>query len=152
MGNYEGTTTVEVPRDDLFDYLSRIENLPKVVARMTEAHSLTGDEVSVEARVEPGDVGTDGAGPAGGLDEESERTVHGEGWFRIDADHRRLEWGADGPHDYHGELRVTADDVNVLASRVVIRLHTLREDAPGIEQGLTETLENIELLTPSDLL
>jgi hypothetical protein len=63
MHDYEGSTTVGVPRDGLFEYLSRIENLPKYMARMTEAHSLAGDVVSVEARVEPGDVGAEDVGP-----------------------------------------------------------------------------------------
>jgi uncharacterized membrane protein len=140
MGDYEGTTTVDIPRDELFDYLSRIENLPKYMSRMTEAHSVTGDEVSVEAKLEPEDVG--------GNASEPERTVQGEAWFRIDADARRLEWGAEGPHDYHGELAVSAADGDAGgASRVVVRLHTTHDDAAGIEQGLARTLENIEQLS-----
>lgn len=144
MGDYEGTTTVDVPRDDLFEYLSRIDNLPKYMSRMTEAHSLAGDEVSVEATVEPGDVGAEEGGG-----QEGARTVRGEAWFKIDADGRRLEWGSEGPNDYHGELVVSADGDD--ASRVVVRLHTMHDDAPGIEQGLTETLENIERLGLSDV-
>jgi uncharacterized membrane protein len=140
MGDYEGTTTVDIPRDELFEYLSRIENLPKYMSRMTEAHSVTGDEVSVEAKLEPEDVGAPESAPG--------RTVQGEAWFRIDADARRLEWGAEGPHDYRGELAVTTtEDGAGAATRVVVRLHTTHEDAPGIEHGLTETLENIERLS-----
>jgi hypothetical protein len=139
---------VGVPRDDLFDYLSRIENLPNYMARMTEAHSLAGDLVSVEARVEPGDVGAEDIGTG---DTEPARTVRGEGWFRIDADARRLEWGAQGPHDYHGELDVDIDADDADRSRVVIRIHSRHDDAEGITRGLNETLENIERLTPSDV-
>lgn len=140
MGDYEGSTTVELPRDDLFEYLSRVENLPKYMSRMTEAHSLAGEEVSVEAQVEPGDVGSEDGGAG--------RTVRGEAWFRIDADGRRLEWGSEGPNDYHGELAVSEDGDG---SRVVVRLHTLHDDAEGIEQGLAQTLENIERLSPSEI-
>jgi hypothetical protein len=148
MHDYEGSTTVGVPRDGLFEYLSRIENLPKYMARMTEAHSLAGDVVSVEARVEPGDVGAEDVGPD---DAGPGRTVRGEGWFRIDADARRLEWGAEGPHDYHGELAVDVDADDADRSRVLIRIHSRHEDAEGITRGLSETLENIERLTPSDV-
>jgi hypothetical protein len=138
MGDYERSTTVGVPVDDLFEYLSRIENLPQYIDRMTEAHSLTGDEVSVEARVEPQDVGGDVAG---------EHTVRREAWFRIDADHRKLVWGSAGPHDYHGELVVSpAGD----GSQVTVRLHTEHDDAPGIEEGIAETLATIDRIAASD--
>ena len=142
MGDYEGSTTVDAPVDDLFEFLSKVENLPRYMERMTEAHSLAGDEVSVEARIEPGDAGTDG-GQDGG--EDGGRTVRGEAWFRIDADHRTLEWGAEGPHDYRGELEVTATDDG---STVTVRLHTMH-DAEGIEDGLNRTLENVRRLAGS---
>lgn len=139
MGDFERSTTVDAPVDDLFEFLSKVENLPRYMERMTEAHSLAGDEVSVEARIEPGDVGSEGS-------EDGERTVRGEAWFRIDADARRLEWGAEGPHDYRGELEVSATDGG---STVTVRLHTLH-DAPGIEDGLDETLANIQRLAGSE--
>ena len=136
MADYERTTTVDAPADDLFEYLSKVENLPNYMDRMTSAKNLPGDEVEVEARVEPGDVG--------GGDEE--RTVGGEAWFRIDADHMKLTWGAEGPHDYHGELEVTPEGA---ASRVTVRLHTMHE-AEGIEDGIEQTLANIQRIAGSD--
>src|ERR687884_342587 len=102
MADYERTTTVDAPADDLFEYLSKVENLPNYMERMTSAHNLPGDEVEVEAKVEPGDVGASG-------DPGGEQTVAGEAWFTIDADHKKLSWGSEGPHDYHGELEVTPD-------------------------------------------
>ena len=131
MGDYERSTTVNVPVDDLFEYLSKVENLPTYMDRMTEAHSLAGDEVSVEARVEAGDVGS----------ENGERTVRGEAWFRIDADNRKLEWGSEGPHDYRGELEVSGEGST---STVTVRLHTEHDDAEGIESGIEDTLANIQ--------
>ena len=133
MGDYERSTTVDLPVDELFEYLSRVDNLPEYMSRMTEAHSVGGDEVSVEARIQP--------------DGGAERTVHGEAWFRIDADHRRLEWGSEGPNDYHGELQVTGTGQG---SAVVVRLHTLHDDAEAIEQGLDETLSTIQRLVASN--
>jgi uncharacterized membrane protein len=131
MGDYERSTTVRMPVDDLFEYLSRIENLPTYMSRMTQARHVTGDEVHVEARIEPAD-GADG-----------ERTVGGEAWFRIDADRRTLEWGSPGPHDYHGELEVAEGGSG---ATVVVRLHTMHDDAESIEDGLARTLANIEQL------
>ena len=132
MGDYERNTTVDLPVDDLFDYLSRVDNLPQYMSRMTETHSVGGDGVSVEARIDP-----DGGG---------ERTVHGQAWLRLDADHRRLEWGSEGPNDYHGELEVSGAGQG---STVVVRLHTLHDDAEAIDHGLDETLANIQRLVAS---
>ena len=140
MGDYERSTTVPVPVDDLFEYLSHVENLPTYLARMTQARHVSGDEVSVEARLEPGDGVPDGGAPDGG----GERTVRGEAWFRIDAERHRLEWGAAGPHDYHGELEVSEGGSG---ATVVVRLHTLHDDTAAIEEGLAETLSNIERIT-----
>ena len=139
MADYERTTTVDAPADDLFEYLSKVENLPNYMDRMFSAHNLPGDEVEVEARVEPGDVG----GPP---DSGGGETVGGEAWFTIDADNKTLSWGSEGPHDYHGELEVTPDGA---ASRVTVRLHTMR-DAEGIDDGIEQTLANIQRIAGSD--
>jgi uncharacterized membrane protein len=137
MADYERTTTIDAPADDLFEYLSKVENLPQYMDRMTSAHNLPGDEVEVEAKIEPGDVGSDSGG---------ERTVGGEAWFTIDADQMKLAWGAEGPHDYKGELEVTPDGA---ASQVTVRLHTTH-DAEGIEDGIEQTLANIQRIAGSD--
>ena len=139
MADYERTTTVDAPAEDLFEYLSKVENLPNYMDRMTSAHNLPGDEVEVEAKVEPGDVGGDSS-------VSGEQTVGGEAWFKIDADDMSLSWGSEGPHDYHGELEVTPDGG---ASRVTVRLHTLH-DAEGIEDGIEQTLANIQRIAGSD--
>jgi uncharacterized membrane protein len=140
MGDYERSTTVDVPVDDLFEYLSKVDNLPEYMDRITEAHSLAGDEVSVEARVEPGDVGS----------ERGERTVRGEAWFRIDADNRMIEWGSEGPNNYSGQLEVSGQGST---STVTVRLHTEHDDASGIESGIEDTLANIQRIaaTKQDL-
>jgi uncharacterized membrane protein len=138
MEDYEGSTTVDSPADELFEYLSKVENLPQYFDRMTSARNLPGDEVEVEARIEPGDAGSSGG--------DGERTVAGDAWFTIDADNRTLRWGSEGPHDYHGELEVTAS--GEAASTVTVRLHTTRQ-AEGIQDGIDETLSNIQRLAGS---
>jgi hypothetical protein len=138
MADYERTTAIDAPADDLFEYLSKVENLPKYMDRMTSAHNLPGDEVEVEAKIEPGD--------AGAGDGDGERTVGGEAWFKIDADDLKLSWGAEGPHDYSGELEVTPDGAS---AQVTVRLHTTH-DAEGIEDGIEQTLANIQRIAGSD--
>ena len=139
MADYERTTTVDAPADDLFEYLSKVENLPNYMDRMTSAHNLPGDEVEVEAKIEPGDAG---GGSAGGwrADRRRRGVVH---------DRRRpheAQLGAEGPHDYSGELEVTPDGA---ASQVTVRLHTTH-DAAGIEDGIEQTLANIQRIAGAD--
>jgi len=90
-GDYESSTTVDAPVDDLFEFLSKVDNPPRYMDRMTHARSLPGDAVSVEARVEPGDAGTDDRTDHGAQGRDGARTVGGEAWFRIDADRRLAE-------------------------------------------------------------
>jgi carbon monoxide dehydrogenase subunit G len=137
MGDYERSTTVDASRDELFEYLSKVENLPKYMDRMSSARPVTGDEVEVEAKLDAETLGDDAASG------DEQRTVHGEAWFRVDADNRSIAWGAEGPHDYHGEVSVTGDESS---STVTVRLHTLHED-DHIEDGIDETLANIRRLT-----
>ena len=63
MEDYERSTTVDAPADELFEYLSKVENLPTYMDRMTSARNLPGDEVEVEAKIEPGDAGSSGPVP-----------------------------------------------------------------------------------------
>jgi uncharacterized membrane protein len=136
VADYERSTTIDAPADELFEYLSRVENLPQYFDRLTSVRNLPGDEVEVEAKVEPGDAGSDGA----------ESTVGGDAWFRIDADAKMLSWGSQGPHDYSGHLQVSGDGSS---STVTVKLHTLHQ-AGGIDDGIEQTLANIQRLAGSD--
>jgi uncharacterized protein YndB with AHSA1/START domain len=140
MEDYEASTTVDTPAEELFEYLSKVENLPQYFDRMTSVHNLPGDEVEVEARVEPGDAGSSSSA------EDGAQTVSGDAWFRIDADRLTVEWGSEGPHDYHGQLSVTPS--GEAASTVTVTLHTTRQ-AEGIEDGIERTLANIQRIAGS---
>jgi polyketide cyclase/dehydrase/lipid transport protein len=144
MEDYEASTTVDAPAEELFEYLSKVENLPQYFDRMTSVHNLPGDEVEVEARVEPGDAGSSSSD--GSSESDGERTVGGDAWFRIDADTMTLSWGSQGPHDYHGQLSVTPS--GEAASTVTVTLHTTHQ-AEGIEDGIEQTLANIQRIAGS---
>jgi carbon monoxide dehydrogenase subunit G len=130
MPEFSRSTTIAADPDELFEFLSKVENLPQYFRGMTEAHHTRGDEVHVTANPEV----TGGQADVNG-------EIHGEAWFRIDADHRALSWGAEGPHDYHGELQVSPDGEH---SRVSLQLHTEHDDRDAIESGIEQTLHNIE--------
>ena len=130
MPQFSRSTTIAASPDELFEFLSKVENLPQYFNGLTEAHHTTGDEVHVTAdpRV------TGGSADAGG-------EVHAEAWFTIDADQRALSWGSEGEHDYRGELQVSPDGDG---ARVSVRLHTEHDDRDAIETGIERTLHNIE--------
>jgi hypothetical protein len=87
MSNYRYTQSAALSAERVFDYLADVRNLPRYLPSMTVAEPEGGDQVHVEAKV-------DG------------RTEAGEAWMRVDREHWRIEWGSEGPNDYHGELEI----------------------------------------------
>lgn len=124
MGDYTRSQDVGAAAGRLFDYLSDIGKLPRYFAAMTSAEPAGGEAVRVVAEL-------DGA------------TREAEAWFRVDREHRHLEWGSEGPDDYHGYLDVTG---NAATSSVTVFLHTERHDSGEIDRGIAETLEAIRRL------
>jgi carbon monoxide dehydrogenase subunit G len=130
MPEFSRSTTIDADPDELFEFLSKVENLPQYFTGMTEAHHTQGDAVHVTA-----DPDVTGAPP------DVNGEVHAEAWFRIDADQRALSWGSEGEHDYRGELQVSPDGDS---ARVSVLLHTEHDDRDAIETGIERTLANIE--------
>ncbi len=69
--------------------------------------------------------------------------VEGDAWFTVDDEAQRIEWGSEGPNDYHGYVDVTASGDG---SSVEVHLHTTRvEDGDSqVDDGIRETLANIK--------
>lgn len=124
MGDYEQAQQVSAPAGRLFDYLSDVSNLPRYFTSMISAEPGAGESVRVSADVH-------------GTPRE------GEAWLRVDSDKQHLEWGSEGPSNYHGSLDVKGDQTS---SEVTVSLHTERVDSGEIEQGLRNTLSNIKRL------
>lgn len=59
---------------------------------------------------------------------------------------RRVEWGSEGPNDYHGALEVGADADG--GATVRVRLHTTRvpDGDPDVAAGLEDTVATIKRL------
>jgi uncharacterized membrane protein len=83
MADYERSQTVEAPAGALFGFLADVGNLPRYFEQMTSAEPAGAEAVRVTAEV-------DG------------REQEGEAWFRVDQEAKRVEWGSEGPNDYHG--------------------------------------------------
>jgi uncharacterized membrane protein len=127
MGDFEASTTVDADANALFDYLSQVSNLPRYFARMTSAEPGDGAEVHTVARMPDGEQ------------------VAGDAWFTVDPDANRIEWGSEGPNDYHGSLEVSG---SASGAEVRAQLHTTRvaDDNAEVQQGLEETLATIKRL------
>jgi uncharacterized membrane protein len=125
MGDFTGSTTVNVSPSKLFDYLSDVGNLPDYFARMTSAQPGDGEEVHTTARMPDG------------------QEVQGDAWFRVDDDAQRIEWGSEGPNDYHGyvDVRPSGD-----GSEVEVHVHTTRVDdgSSEVDEGIRETLSKLK--------
>ncbi len=127
MADYERAQTVAAPAGALFEFVADVGNLPRYFERMTAAEPAGGEAVRVTAQI-------DG------------REREGEAWFRVDQEARRVEWGSEGPNDYHGWLDVT--DAGGGRSTVTVHVSTVRvEDRPDeLNQGLDRTLGNVKRL------
>ncbi len=127
MADYERSQTVEAPAEALFQFVADVGNLPRYFEWMTSAEPAGGEAVRVTAEV-------DG------------REREGEAWFRVDRGTRRVEWGSEGPNDYHGWLDVT--DEGGGRSTVAVHVSTERvEDRPDeIDDGIDRTLGNVKRL------
>ena len=127
MGDFRATTSVHADEGALFDYLSQVGNLPDYFSRMTSAKPGDGEEVHTTAQMPDG------------------TQVEGNAWFRVDEHAHRIEWGSEGPNDYHGSLEVTATGG---ACEVAASMHTTRvaDGNSEVQQGLHDTLATIKRL------
>lgn len=123
MGDYEHSTDVQRPPDEVFDYVADVSHLPEYFSGLEKAWSNGGEEVGVVANV------------------EGER-YEGTAWLHADADARSMRWGAERASGYTGELFVTG--IGDTASRVTVTLHTERAEGPGISAGLAQTLADLK--------
>ncbi|WP_280632823.1 SRPBCC family protein [Amycolatopsis alba] len=118
--DYRHTATIEMSADDLFAYLREPRNLPRYFPQMTQAEPGGGDAVHVEAEVHG-------------------EHVEGEAWLKVDEDNRSLRWGAQGPHDYQGELSI--EEAGPATSSLTVTLHSVRDADDGeVQRGLEGTV------------
>ncbi|MEO7261727.1 MAG: SRPBCC family protein [Jatrophihabitantaceae bacterium] len=127
MADFLARTDVAAPADELFDYLSQVDNLPHYFDRMTSVTDNEDGTISVSA-----DLG--------------DRVVEGEAWLEVDHAAHTLSWGSEGPNDYSGQLQVTGAGPN---SVVEVTLRTERAGGPEIQEGLEQTVAVIKLLMES---
>jgi uncharacterized membrane protein len=122
MADYAARAHVAAAADQLFEYLSQVENLPDYFDRMTSVTD--NQDGTITAAADLGD-----------------RVVEGEAWFEVDRDERALSWGSEGPNNYSGQLQVIEGENG---SVVEVTLHTERAGGEEIQEGLERTVDAVK--------
>ena len=87
VSEFEHSTTIDASPDDVYAFMSKVENLPKYLPTTHGAQPQQGDRVRVQGEAQGHEYDADG-------------------YFRTDKDAHRIEWGADEQY-YSGWLEVT---------------------------------------------
>ena len=142
MQEYEQSKAVAAPANEVFAWVSDVENLPKYLPPIKDA-------------------GIEGAAAAGSPGERVKMTVgipdrgefESEGYFDVDAEARTMRWGAETDRDYSGWLTVA--EAGDGQSEVTVHLSfgprsvegEIQEDSSDdrdpLEESLEATLESI---------
>ena len=86
MAEYERTRIIDAPTDDVFAFVTNVNNLSTFVPTVKSAKRESDHRARVKGEI-AGDRFEDG------------------GWYHVDQDHHRLVWGAD-ENNYRGWLTV----------------------------------------------
>jgi uncharacterized membrane protein len=139
---YQQTQTIDAPPGEVFAWLSDVGNLPEYLPPVTDA-SIEGPSVE----------GTPGQRLRATLEYPNGGSFESEGYFNVDEDARRLEWGAEVQRDYSGWLTVAEAGSN--ESEVTVHLSfgprsaepeiqaEALEGRDPLEEGISATLESI---------
>lgn len=127
MPDFQQSIDVQATKQEVFDYVSKVENMPHYLPTVKEATMEDADHVHMAVEI------------------DGKRHEDG-GFFRTEQDDR-LAWGSED-HDYHGEMTFQGDGST---TNVSIRLHIQppahAPEGPWkarIESGLSGALDAIK--------
>ncbi len=139
MGEYEHTTTVKSKPQQVFDFVSDVNNLPRYLPTVKSAMRQGSDRVRVQ-------------GDAAGHQYDS------DGSYNVYKDRKRMEWGSDGENQYRGWLEVKDNEDGTGATVTVHLSFEPRSDLAlqyerqsgdrdrTIHEGLKNALQSIKNL------
>ncbi|MGI8948668.1 MAG: SRPBCC family protein [Ornithinimicrobium sp.] len=128
MTTHTSTVQIDVSAQQLWTYLSHVENLPEYLPQMTSAHRTGDDTVQVTAQIDPSDQ------PA--------REVEGQAWFTVKEEGKTLTWGSEGPNNYQGQLDI--DSAGDSSCELTLRINSERAQADDVETGVQRTAKGIK--------
>lgn len=139
---YQQRNTIYRSADEVFDWLSRVENLPHYLPPVKEAW-LEG----------PAAAGKPGQRVKMNVEVPGLYDTEGEGYFHADEEARRLEWGAEFSRDYSGWLTVeeSAEKECVVTAHLSFGPRSVEgevqeesgRDRDPMAEGVSNTLESI---------
>ena len=133
VGEFEESMRIDAPAPQVFDFVSKVQNLPKYLPTTRTAKLEPGGRVRVQGQAEG-------------------HSYDADGYLRADREHLRLEWGAD-ERDYKGSLEVTPRGKQASEVRVHLSFHRsgaegdAGDEGPSPEQvreGIRGALRSIE--------
>ena len=110
MGEYEHTTIVNSKPQQVFDFISDVNNLARYLPTVKNAMPQGSDRVRVQ-------------GEAAGHPYDSDGSYH------VYKDRKRMEWGSDGENQYSGWLEVKDNERGASAS---VTVHLSFEPRPEL--------------------
>jgi uncharacterized protein YndB with AHSA1/START domain len=131
-GEFDESMRIDAPAAQVFDFVSKVQNLPKYLPTTRQAVPEQGGRVRVRGEAEG-------------------HAYDADGYLRADREHLRLEWGADERH-YKGNLEVTprgkqASEVRVHLSFSGGAAAGSRNQGPSpdeVREGIRHALRSIE--------
>ncbi len=90
MSEYHHSQRVQASADQVFAFVSDFKNLPKYLPTVRQARLQAGERIQVQGEAEGHQYDNDG-------------------FFKVDQEARRMEWGSDGENNYQGWLEVQPD-------------------------------------------
>lgn len=141
MADYEQSKSIDAPPEQVFAWLTDVNNLPGYLPPVTDA--------SIEG---PSAEGTPGQKVRMSLEFPNGSSYDAEGYLATDEHERRMEWGAETERDYSGWLTVGN---HVEGSEVMVHLsfgeRSVEDDIQGgapedrdlIHEAIGATLESI---------
>jgi ribosome-associated toxin RatA of RatAB toxin-antitoxin module len=139
MSQYEHTETVRAEPQRVFEFISQVQNLPQYLPTTKSAQPQGPDRVRVQ-------------GEAAGHQYDS------DGFYHVDPQKMRMEWGSDGENAYRGWMEVKDNDSGSSAEVKVHLSFEPREEIgrnmdkqtgdrdTTIRQGLEKALQSIKNL------
>ena len=138
MAEYERSITINATRQQIEDFVSDVDNLPKYVPTTKSAQPQQGERVRVQGETPNG------------------HKYDADGYFHRDDSTHRLEWGSDGENNYKGWLEFKGSSTDA-PSQVTVHLtidpppqvseqmaqQKGSQDA-AIEEGLDKSLQSIK--------
>lgn len=142
MQEYEQSKVVAAPANEVFAWVSDVENLPKYLPPIKDA--------GIEG---PAAEGSPGERVKMQVEIPDRGEFESEGYFDVNADARTMRWGAEADRDYSG--RLTVAEIGDGESEVTVHLsfgprsvegeiqEGSSDDRNPLEESLAATLESI---------